>query len=102
MGGLGVQELLLIFLVVLLLFGSKRIPDIARGLGKGIAEFKRAMQETKDELSRSIDEADQPRKIPAQPTPSQPRAGLPPPVVSDQSLESPQKTATGDRTDHVQ
>jgi sec-independent protein translocase protein TatA len=42
MGSLGVPELLIILLVVLLLFGSKRIPDLARGLGKGIREFKDA------------------------------------------------------------
>jgi sec-independent protein translocase protein TatA len=54
-GGIGVQELLLIFLVVLLLFGAKRIPDIAHGLGKGIRDFRRAMNETKDEINRAID-----------------------------------------------
>ena len=57
-GGIGVQELLLIFLVVLLLFGAKRIPDIAHGLGKGIRDFRRAMQETKDEINRSIETPD--------------------------------------------
>jgi sec-independent protein translocase protein TatA len=50
-GGIGVQELILIFLVVLLLFGSKRIPEIAHGLGKGIRDFKKAMQETQDAIS---------------------------------------------------
>lgn len=53
-GGIGMQELLLIFLVLLLLFGAKRIPDIAHGLGKGIREFKRAMDETKTEINREI------------------------------------------------
>ncbi|GAB4329749.1 MAG: hypothetical protein Kow0074_26300 [Candidatus Zixiibacteriota bacterium] len=53
-GGIGVQELLLIFIVVLLLFGAKRIPDIAQGLGKGIREFRNAIQETKDEMNRAI------------------------------------------------
>jgi sec-independent protein translocase protein TatA len=57
-GGLGVQELLLIFLVVLLLFGAKRIPDIAHSLGKGLRDFKRAMQDTKDEINRSIEMPD--------------------------------------------
>lgn len=57
-GGIGVQELLLIFLVVLLLFGAKRIPDIAHGLGKGIRDFRRAMNETKDEINRAIDTPD--------------------------------------------
>ena len=41
-GGLGPWELMLIFLVVLLIFGAKRIPEIAQGLGKGIKEFKKA------------------------------------------------------------
>lgn len=55
-GGLGAQELLLIFLAVLLLFGAKRIPDIAQGLGKGIREFKGALKETQNELKKSTDE----------------------------------------------
>ena len=45
----GPMELLLIFLVVLLLFGAKKIPEIARGLGQGIREFKKTFSEiTKD------------------------------------------------------
>lgn len=62
LGGIGVQELLLIFLVVLLLFGAKRIPDIAHGLGRGIRDFKQAMQETKDEINRSIEIPDKTSK----------------------------------------
>ena len=49
-GGLGAQELLLIFLAVLILFGAKRIPDIAQGLGKGIREFKKEIHEVGGEL----------------------------------------------------
>ncbi|MBI1978199.1 MAG: twin-arginine translocase TatA/TatE family subunit [Candidatus Omnitrophica bacterium] len=41
----GPMELLLIFLVVLLLFGAKRIPEIARGLGQGIKEFKKTISD---------------------------------------------------------
>jgi len=52
-GGIGAQELVLILLVVLLLFGAKRIPEIAQGLGKGISEFKKAMRDTKDEIEKS-------------------------------------------------
>lgn len=51
MFGIGAQELLLIFLLVLLLFGAKRIPDIAAGLGRGIRDFKKAMKETEDEIT---------------------------------------------------
>ncbi|EQB64226.1 MAG: Sec-independent protein translocase protein TatA [candidate division Zixibacteria bacterium RBG-1] len=52
-GGIGAQELVLILLVVLLLFGAKRIPEIAQGLGKGISEFKKAMRDTKDEIEKA-------------------------------------------------
>ena len=51
-GGLGVQELLIIFLIILILFGAKRIPDIAQGLGRGIRDFKKAMKDTSDEITK--------------------------------------------------
>lgn len=50
---LGPQEIALIFLVVLLLFGAKKIPELARGLGKSMGEFKRARQEFEDEIHRA-------------------------------------------------
>jgi len=42
LGGVGVTELLIILFIILILFGGKKIPEIARGLGKGIKEFKDA------------------------------------------------------------
>ena len=54
MFGLSPWELLLVFLAILLLFGARRIPEIAAGLGKGIREFKKAMKDTSDELKGSI------------------------------------------------
>ncbi|MDX1907194.1 MAG: twin-arginine translocase TatA/TatE family subunit [Bacteroidia bacterium] len=50
LAGLGGTEIILILLVVLLLFGAKRIPELARGLGRGIREFKDASQEIKREI----------------------------------------------------
>lgn len=50
LGGLGGWEILLIMLVILIFFGAKRIPDLARGLGKGIREFKDATTEIKDNI----------------------------------------------------
>lgn len=62
MFGLGTQEILLILLLVLVLFGAKKIPDIMRGLGQGIREFKAASQEAVDEVKAltedSPDESD--------------------------------------------
>jgi sec-independent protein translocase protein TatA len=49
-GGLGGSEVLLILFAILLLFGAKRIPELARGLGRGIREFKDATSEIKSEL----------------------------------------------------
>ncbi|MBO6575398.1 MAG: twin-arginine translocase TatA/TatE family subunit [Rhodothermales bacterium] len=51
MGSLGPFEIALIFLVILLVFGAKRIPEIARGLGKGIREFKTATREISNEFN---------------------------------------------------
>lgn len=51
-GSIGAPEVLVILLIVLLLFGAKRIPEIAQGLGKGIREFKKSMQEVQDEIEK--------------------------------------------------
>jgi sec-independent protein translocase protein TatA len=52
-GGLGGWEVVLILVLVLLLFGAKRLPEIARSLGKSLREFKKATKEVKDELDIS-------------------------------------------------
>lgn len=50
MFGMGTWEILIIFIVILLLFGSKRLPEIARGLGKGVRQFKKAANELRNEF----------------------------------------------------
>ena len=50
MFGLGPTELIIVFLVILLIFGAKRIPEIAQGLGKGITEFKKAAKDVTNEI----------------------------------------------------
>ena len=47
------QEIVIIFIVILLLFGSKRIPEFAKGLGKGMKEFRRATDDIKREINDS-------------------------------------------------
>ena len=56
--GLGQQELMLIFLAVLLLFGAKKLPEFARGLGRSMGEFKKARQEFEHEITKSVEEKD--------------------------------------------
>ena len=51
--GLGVPEVLLILAIVLIMFGAKKLPELAKGLGKGIKEFKRASSDIQDEMDRS-------------------------------------------------
>ena len=53
---LGMGELLVILIVVLLLFGSKKIPEIAQGLGKGIREFKKSIKEVEDQITTPTNE----------------------------------------------
>ncbi len=49
-GNLGAGEILLIVLVILILFGAKKIPDLAQGLGKGMKEFKKAIKDVEDDI----------------------------------------------------
>ena len=53
MGPVGLPELFMIFLILLLLFGGKRLPGLARGFAKSLREFRGALDDTKDELRKS-------------------------------------------------
>lgn len=61
--GVGGPELMLILLVTLLLFGGKQLPELARGLGKSMKEFKKAAAGVENEIKKAIDEAPAPRAI---------------------------------------
>jgi TatA/E family protein of Tat protein translocase len=66
MGGIGTWEVVIIMFIALMVFGSKRIPEIARGLGKGLAEFRRAARDVQIELTREIEATE--RKVSAPPS----------------------------------
>ena len=53
---LGITEIIVILFIVLLLFGAKRLPELAKGLGKGIKEFKKAQKDVTDEINNSMDD----------------------------------------------
>ena len=57
MFGLGAQELLLILVIILVLFGAKRIPEMARGLGKSLSEFKKGVKEVDTEVKDALDDS---------------------------------------------
>jgi len=57
MFGLGTQEILVIAFIVLLLFGGKKIPELMKGLGKGVKSFKDGMKEVENDIKESGDDA---------------------------------------------
>lgn len=75
MGNLGFTEILLICVVVLLLFGAKRLPEVGASIGKGIREFKRSLTDTQDAIMGTDEQA---RNIPPRP----PDAAASPPTQS--------------------
>jgi len=61
-GVIGGWEMVLILVVVLVLFGAKKLPELAKGLGQGIKEFKKATRDVQDEFQSALD--DPPRRYP--------------------------------------
>ena len=59
---LGTGEIILIVAIILLLFGGKKIPELMRGLGKGVKSFKQGMNEVEDELKKPIEDLDNDKK----------------------------------------
>ncbi len=57
-GPLGTQEMVLIFLIMLLLFGAKKLPQLARGIGKSVGEFRKAREEFEDEIRKGGEAVD--------------------------------------------
>lgn len=70
MFNVGSQELIIVLFVVLMLFGSKRIPEVARSFGKGVKDFRKAMAGLEDELKVDLDLDDKAR-------PPAPKLGAP-------------------------
>lgn len=56
LGGLGTGEMILIFAVIVLMFGAKKLPELARGLGKGIREFKDATKDVRENIEDGLKE----------------------------------------------
>lgn len=59
MGNIGGQELFLILLIVLIFFGAKKLPDLARGLGQGIREFRKAARDVQEEVEKETKKIDE-------------------------------------------
>ncbi len=70
MGNLGFTEIMVILLVVLLLFGAKRLPEVGSSIGKGIREFKRSLTDTQEAIMGNDDQRNLKPKEPEETTPS--------------------------------
>ena len=77
MGNLGFTEILVILLVVLLLFGAKRLPEVGASIGKGIREFKRSLSDTQDAIMGGEDPRTLQPRQPEPPAQNAPSSGEP-------------------------
>lgn len=57
-GNLGGGEIFLILLIILVFFGAKKLPDLAKGLGQGIREFRKAARDVQDEVEKEVKKTD--------------------------------------------
>lgn len=80
MFGIGIPELIVIFIVALIIFGPKKLPDLGKALGRGLSEFKKATQEFKDSI-----------EIDARPT----RPQAPPPTATSARQDNAADTRNG-------
>ncbi|HEX2852188.1 MAG TPA: twin-arginine translocase TatA/TatE family subunit [Opitutaceae bacterium] len=88
MEGLGGPEMVMIFVIILVLFGGQKLPEFARGAGKLIREFKKASSGVEEEFKRALDEDEQAKKIqppalPAAPAAPNPSATSTPATAAD-------------------
>jgi sec-independent protein translocase protein TatA len=58
-GNIGGSELFLILLVILIFFGAKKLPELAKGLGQGIREFRKAAKDVKEEVDKEVKKLDE-------------------------------------------
>jgi sec-independent protein translocase protein TatA len=62
LGNLGTTEIIILALVVLLLFGGKKIPELMHGVGKGVKSFKKGMNEIEDEINSEVEKKEVEKK----------------------------------------
>jgi sec-independent protein translocase protein TatA len=85
---IGTGEAVIIGIVFLVLFGAKKVPELMKGLGQGMREFKKASREIQDELERAGQEPPTPPPAPRKPADSVPQAS-PAPHVEPVSADAP-------------
>lgn len=85
--GIGTQELLIVLFVILLLFGAKKLPELARGMGRSLREFKKARSEIEDDFRTAMEpeEPEKPAKSTEKVSPSSKRKEVDSPSSEEES-----------------
>ena len=95
-GSIGMPELIIIFVIALIIFGPRKLPELGRSLGKSLAEFKRASNELKSTLEEEIRIEEQQQKTDA------PKPAVPAPTVAvQQDVAVPASEPLAVRHDHT-
>lgn len=82
LGSIGMPELILIFIVALIVFGPKKLPEIGKSLGKGLAEFKKASDDFKHNIQKEVDGLKEEARLEPPAAPAAPLSPvLPPPAA---------------------
>ncbi len=93
-GSIGMPELIIIFVIALIIFGPRKLPELGRSLGKSLSEFKRASNELKSTLEEEIRMEEQQQR-------PKPTVAPPPVTVSDETATSPAPEPMPVRQDHT-
>jgi|SRR6478735_2995700 len=97
-GSIGMPELIIIFVIALIIFGPRKLPELGRSLGKSLAEFKRASNELKSTLEEEIRiEEQQQRSAEA----AKPAVAVPAPTIHQESTPVPAEPVGAVRHDHT-
>jgi len=99
MGSLGVPELLVIFVIALIVFGPRKLPELGKSLGKGLAEFRRASNDLRNTLEEEVRNEERRSAILAPETPAVP-ASEPAPAPVPQVAPAPQVTQVAETVAH--
>jgi sec-independent protein translocase protein TatA len=96
MGPIGLQEMVVIFLIILLLFGAKKIPELARGIGKGMGEFKKAKEDFEHEIKHGEEEGKKEWEQPSKPVDAPAPAPASAPTPKSANKPEPKGSETDD------
>jgi TatA/E family protein of Tat protein translocase len=101
-GSIGMPELIIIFVIALIIFGPRKLPELGRSLGKSLAEFKRASNELKSTLEEEIRFEEQQQRVEAsRPTPQPSAEAAAAPAASPMATASPAEETIPVRQNHT-